>query len=77
MNTNRLPAPTAGDSELMEKLKVGFFIFLVLAIIGGILYGLYKLMSKVGIKPASKKTGDQCGLDIECVSQKCRFAMCL
>jgi hypothetical protein len=77
MNNKVVIPPPAGDSAFMEKLKMFFFIFLVMAIIGGIMYGLYKLMKKAGIKPASKKTGEQCGLDIECVSQKCKFAMCL
>lgn len=61
-----------------KNAAAGFFLFLIIAaILGGIGYGIYKLMKAAGIKPASKKTGDQCALDVECISNKCIFGKCL
>ena len=64
-------------SEFMEKLEVGLAVLLVLLIIGLIIFGVYKAMTAVGIKPASKNSKEQCGLDIECKSNMCRFGMCI
>jgi flagellar biogenesis protein FliO len=62
-------------------MKENFIMFLtvlfILALFGGIGYGIYKLMNKVGIKPASKKTGDQCAVNIECASSRCIVGKCL
>lgn len=65
------------DSEFMENLKMGLFITVFLLCIGLIIFGIYKAMTAIGIKPASKNSKEQCGLDIECKSNMCRFGMCL
>ena len=57
---------------------IGLLIFLVImAILGGVGYGIYRLVKALGIKPQSKNTGEQCSIDIECKSNKCLFAKCL
>lgn len=74
---NVVPNVKAPPSEFMENLKMGLFITVFLLFIGLILFGIYKALKAVGIKPASKNSKEQCGLDIECKSNMCRFGMCL
>lgn len=70
---NAVKAP----SEFMENLKMGMVILAFLLIVGLVIFGIYKLMKTAGIKQASKNSKEQCGLDIECKSNMCKFGMCI
>ena len=71
------PVPLAGGPGQYENIKIGLLILGVFIVLGLILFGVYKLFSAAGVKPASKNTGEQCGVNLECVSQKCLFGKCI
>ena len=68
--------PNAGGGWKVKMYTV-IAILLVIAILGGIAFGIYKAMTAMGVKPHSKQTKEQCSADIECISGMCRFNMCL
>ena len=73
----KAPNVNAPSSEFMENLKIAFMILIFVLIIGLFIYGIYKLATAAGVKPMSKNSKEQCGLDIECKSNMCRFGMCI
>ena len=60
-----------------ENFITFLVVLVVLAVLGGIGYGIYRAMKAAGIKPKSKKQGETCALDIECIGGKCAFGKCL
>ena len=63
--------------KVSGKIVDGLVILFIIAIVFLVIFGIYKLATMAGIKPASKNHGEQCGLNIECKSNKCLFAKCL
>lgn len=68
--------PNTGGG-VQAKASVALAVLLILAILGGIAFGIYKALSAVGLKPHTKQTKEPCGADFECMSNMCRFGMCL
>jgi len=69
--------PPVPKSELVHNVKIGLAVLGFLCVIGAIIYGISKFLKKAGIKPYSKKLGEQCGTNIECETNKCKFAVCV
>ena len=65
------------QSKFRENAEIALAVFVFLCVIGLIIYGISKLLKKAGIKPYSKKLGEQCGTNIECETNRCKFAVCM
>jgi len=69
--------PAQPQSKFRENAEIVLAVFVFVCVIGLIIYGISKFLKKVGIKPYSKKLGEQCGTNIECETNKCMFAKCV